>query len=76
MHLVLLHQSCFGSALASVLMVVFYSSEMLTGHKLETIDVKLVMTVGLNQALQQFMFSVSAISCAHKCDKSLQSGSR
>ena len=46
-------------------MEVYYSSQMLTGAKLETTDVKLVMTVELNQALQQFMFNVSAFCRIH-----------
>ena len=38
---------------------------MLTGAKLETTDVKQVMTVELNQALQQFTLIVSAFCRIH-----------
>ena len=64
MHLVLLRQSCHGRKLevASSSMDVCYSSPMYPGTKLETTDVKLVMDVGLNQALQEFMLNVSVFS--------------
>ena len=63
MHLVLLRQSCHGRELVvSSSMEVCYSSPMYSGTKLETTDAKLVMNVGLNQTLQQFMLSVSVFS--------------
>ena len=46
-------------------MEVCYSLPMLTRTKLETTDVKLAITVGLNQALQQFMLSVSEFCRLH-----------
>ena len=43
-------------------MEVCYSSPMYSGTKLETTDVKLAILVGLNQALQEFVLSVSVFS--------------
>lgn len=64
MHLVLLSQSCHGRELevACSSMEVCYSSPMYSGTKLETTDVKLAILVGLNQALQEFVLSVSVFS--------------
>ena len=64
MHLVLLRQSCHGRELevVSSSMEVCYSSPMYSGTKLETTDVKLAILVGLNQALQEFVLSVSVFS--------------